>query len=300
MAWYDVFDTLMAERLPLVQVLREEPMERHTTFRIGGPARRLAAPASITEMTDLLSLAEAEGWPWLVAGNGSNLLVADEGLDCLVILTTALDFLALEGKSTLVAGAGTRLAKAAVFAMEHSLAGLAFAHGIPGTVGGAVFMNAGAYGGEMAQVISRVTAWFPGEGVQELTELDFGYRHSRFEEGGVILSATLALHRGERGAIGREMAALIARRQASQPLDRPSAGSAFKRPATGYAAALIDQCGLKGLTIGGAQVSEKHAGFIVNRGGATCADVTALLAEVRRRVLAETGIDLEPEIRIVR
>ena len=187
--------------------------------------------------------------------------------------------------------------------MERSLAGLAFAHGIPGSLGGAVFMNAGAYGGEMAQVVERVTAWLPGRGVLELpaAALDFGYRRSCFgENGGAVLSAVLRLTPGDRAAIQAEMADLIARRKASQPLEWPSGGSVFKRPPGNFAGTLIDQCGLKGLSVGGAQVSEKHAGFIINRGGATCADVLALAEKVRARVLAETGVALELELRTVR
>ena len=302
MAWYEAFDSRMEERLPLVAVLREEPMERHTTFRIGGPARRMALPATVGEAVAVLELAEAEGWPLLAVGNGSDLLVSDRGLDRLVLLTTGLDFVEPVGERRLRVGAGTRLAKAATAAMERSLAGLAFAHGIPGTLGGAVFMNAGAYGGEMAQVVESVTAWLPGQGVRELEagELELSYRHSRFSGGeGVVLAATLALTPGDREAIRGEMAELIARRRQSQPLEWPSAGSAFKRPPGHYAGTLIERCGLKGLRVGGAQVSEKHAGFIINRGGATCADVVALMEEVRRRVLAETGVTLEPEIRVV-
>ena len=302
MAWYEAFDSRMEERLPLVAVLREEPMERHTTFRIGGPARRMALPATVGEAVAVLELAEAEGWPLLAVGNGSDLLVSDRGLDRLVLLTTGLDFVEPVGERRLRVGAGTRLAKAATAAMERSLAGLAFAHGIPGTLGGAVFMNAGAYGGEMAHVVESVTAWLPGQGVRELEagELELSYRHSRFSGGeGVVLAATLALTPGDREAIRGEMAELIARRRQSQPLEWPSAGSAFKRPPGHYAGTLIERCGLKGLRVGGAQVSEKHAGFIINRGGATCADVVALMEEVRRRVLAETGVTLEPEIRVV-
>ena len=302
MAWYEAFDSRMEERLPLVAVLREEPMERHTTFRIGGPARRMALPATVGEAVAVLELAEAEGWPLLAVGNGSDLLVSDRGLDRLVLLTTGLDFVEPVGERRLRVGAGTRLAKVATAAMERSLAGLAFAHGIPGTLGGAVFMNAGAYGGEMAQVVESVTAWLPGQGVRELEagELELSYRHSRFSGGeGVVLAATLALTPGDREAIRGEMAELIARRRQSQPLEWPSAGSAFKRPPGHYAGTLIERCGLKGLRVGGAQVSEKHAGFIINRGGATCADVVALMEEVRRRVLAETGVTLEPEIRVV-
>ena len=303
MPWYEAFDQKIKEALPALAVSRDEPMDRHTTFRIGGPARRAAFPASPEEAAALLSLAEAEGWPLLVVGSGSNLLAADEGIDRLAVFTGGLDTLEPAGENRLLAGAGVRLARAAVWAMERSLAGLAFAHGIPGSLGGAVFMNAGAYGGEMAQVVERVTAWLPGRGVLELpaAALDFGYRRSCFgENGGAVLSAVLRLTPGDRAAIQAEMADLIARRKASQPLEWPSGGSVFKRPPGNFAGTLIDQCGLKGLSVGGAQVSEKHAGFIINRGGATCADVLALAEKVRARVLAETGVALELELRTVR
>ena len=303
MSWYDAFDQKIKETMPSLAVLREEPMDRRTTFRLGGPARRAVTPASGPEAAALLALAEAEGWPLLVVGSGSNLLAADEGVDRLVVFTSGLNTLESAGENRLQAGAGVRLARAAVWAMERSLEGLAFAHGIPGSLGGAVFMNAGAYGGEMAQVVESVTAWLPGRGVLELpaAELDFGYRHSCFSEhGGAVLSAVLRLAPGDREAIRREMTELMARRRASQPLEWPSGGSVFKRPAGHFAGTLIDQCGLKGLIVGGAQVSEKHAGFIINRGGATCADVLALAERVRQRVLEETGVELEMELRAVR
>ena len=302
MAWYEEFDRKAAALLPLMPVLREEPMERHTTFRIGGPARRMAMPSTVAEAAALLDMAAAEGWPVLVVGSGSNLLAADQGLDRLVVMTGGIDHVEISGQR-IRAGAGARLARVAVAAMEHGLEGLAFAHGIPGSVGGAVFMNAGAYGGEMVQVVESVNAWLPGKGLTAIAreELDMGYRRSRFSGGsGVVLEAFLSLRPGDRESIRGEMEELILRRRASQPLEWPSAGSAFKRPQGHYAGTLIDSCGLKGLQIGGAQVSEKHAGFIINRGGATCADVTALLEEVRRRVREQTGVDLEPEIRVVR
>ena len=305
MLWYEVFDKLVGEKFPAMEVRCDEPMRDHTTFRIGGGAKRMAFPATMEEMTGLLSLAEENGWSVFVVGNGSNLLICDEGLDKLVIMTTALTDIHADAESgILTAGAGAKLSKVAVAAMENGLGGLAFAHGIPGSVGGAVFMNAGAYGGEMVQVVKEVTAWLPGQGVCVLPveELDMSYRHSRFSGGeGVVLSATLQLKVNcDKAAIRGEMDDLIARRKASQPLELPSAGSTFKRPVGYFAGTLIDQCGLKGLTVGGAQVSTKHAGFIVNVGGATCADVVALIEEVRGRVLKEKGVELEPEVRVIR
>ena len=303
MPWYESFDSVVARRLPTLRILRDEPMAGHTTFRIGGPARRMAFPASPEEMTALLDLAAAEGWPWMAAGNGSDLLADDDGLDLLVIVTTAMDRVERTGEDTLRAWAGISLARLAVFAMEQGLKGLAFAHGIPGSLGGAVFMNAGAYGGEMCQVVTAVTAWLPGRGVVTLRgeELAFGYRCSCFgTNGGVVLYADIRLAPGDREAVRREMEELIRRRREKQPLEYPSAGSTFKRPEGHYAAALIEQCGLKGACVGGAMVSPKHAGFVINTGGATCADVLALMERVRETVYRETGVTLEPEVRILR
>ncbi len=304
MLWYQDFDRVREEQLPQVEVRCEEPMALHTTFRIGGPARRMVLPATAEEAVLLLRLSEERGWPVLLLGGGSNLLVADEGVDCLVISTASLQQIAVNETSGIItAGAGVRLARLAVAAADVGLGGIVFAHGIPGTVGGAVFMNAGAYGGEMAQVVESVTAWLPKKGLCTLRreELGFGYRRSRFSGGeGVILSAVFRLERGcTSESLRRAMEELIQRRRASQPLELPSAGSTFKRPEGYYAGTLIDQCGLKGLTVGGAAVSEKHAGFIVNRGGATCADVSALIAEIQRRVLEETGVRLETEVRVI-
>lgn len=304
MLWYQDFDQVREEQLPQVEVRCEEPMASHTTFRIGGPACRMVLPATAEEAVLLLRLSEERGWPVLLLGGGSNLLVADEGVDCLVISTASLQQIAVNETSGIVtAGAGVRLARLAVAAADVGLGGIVFAHGIPGTVGGAVFMNAGAYGGEMAQVVESVTAWLPKKGLCTLRreELGFGYRRSRFSGGeGVILSAVFRLERGcTSEALRQAMEELIQRRRASQPLELPSAGSTFKRPEGYYAGTLIDQCGLKGLTVGGAAVSEKHAGFIVNRGGATCADVSALIAEIQRRVLEKTGVRLETEVRVI-
>ena len=209
----------------------------------------------------------------------------------------------LDAEGRVAAEAGASLSRVAVFAQQHGLAGLEFAHGIPGSVGGAVCMNAGAYGGEMRQVVREATVLFPEEGIRTLTgeELAFSYRHSLLTDrpDAVVLRAVFALEAGESAAIREEMDELMARRKASQPLEYPSAGSTFKRPEGYFAAALIDQCGLKGLTVGGAQVSEKHAGFVINRGGATCADVLALMAQVQQRVWEEKGVRLEPEVKVI-
>ena len=304
MSWEREFDAWVREALPELRVARDEPMSRHTSFRIGGPARRMAFPDRAEQLAALLDFAGRCGARPLVIGNGTNLLAADQGLDRLVVHTAGLSRVE-EGEEpcTVLAEAGASLARAAEFACRRGLSGLEFAHGIPGSVGGAVCMNAGAYGGEMRQVLRGAEVLLPGEGVRFLPveELRLGYRRSILTDrpGAVVLSAVFALTLGDQPAIRERMRELMERRRASQPLDLPSAGSTFKRPAGYFAGTLIDRCGLKGLTVGGAQVSEKHAGFVVNRGGATCADVTELIRRVRERVYAKTGVTLEPEVKII-
>ena len=300
MPWYEAFDREIGRQLPQLEVRREEPMARHTTFRIGGPARRMAFPKTEEEWTALLALAAQ--WDPLVIGKGSNLLAPDGGLDRLVISTVRLEAVEPQGETALRAAAGISLARLAAAALRRGLAGLAFAHGIPGTLGGAVFMNAGAYGGEMRQVVRSVRAWYPQRGIVTLgpEELAFGYRRSVFSDGeGVILSALVQLEPGDPAAIRAEMEELAARRRSRQPLEYPSAGSTFKRPEGHFAGVLIEQCGLKGYRVGGAQVSEKHAGFVVNAGGATCGDVLRLMEHVQKTVLAAAGVWLEPEVRVL-
>ena len=303
MDWYTQLDKSTAELLPDLRLACDEPMSRHTSFRIGGPAKRMAFPETGEQLVLLRHFAAECGTRVLVIGNGTNLLAPDEGLDALVINTSGMNRLTLLEGSRIEAGAGAPLARLADFACKNSLTGLEFAHGIPGTVGGAVCMNAGAYDGEMKQVLESVTALFPEEGVRTLSweELDLSYRHSLFTDrpDGVVLSAVFRLSAGDPEAIRARMVELMQRRKASQPLEYPSAGSTFKRPVGHFAGGLIQQCGLKGLTVGGAQVSEKHAGFLINLGGATCADVLELIRQVQERVLAETGVRLEPEVRII-
>ena len=304
MDWYTELDKWIAAYLPDLKVVCDEPMSRHTSFRVGGPAKRMAFPEKGEQLVLLLETARELGASPLVIGNGTNLLAPDEGLDRLVINTTGLCRLeAGEAPGTVTADTGVTLARLADFACRQGLTGLEFAHGIPGTVGGGVCMNAGAYDGEMKGVIRSVTVLFPEEGIRTLSnaEMDFGYRHSLLSDHpeAVVLRAEFALAPGEETAIREKMRDLMARRKASQPLEYPSAGSTFKRPTGYYAGTLIDQCGLKGLTVGGAQVSEKHAGFVINTGGATCADVLAVIRQVQERVLAEKGVRLEPEVRII-
>lgn len=301
-AWFERFDEQTGQLMPELSVMREEPMSRHTSFRIGGNAKRAVEVTSCAELVALLDLAEKENYPYLLVGNGSNLLVSDAGVDALVILTGGMQKIERLGGEILYAEAGVSLAQLAVFAMKHSLTGLEFAHGIPGSLGGAVCMNAGAYGGEMCQVLTEVSAWIPGKGVcaMSLDELQLSYRHSFFSNhDGVVLSAKLKLREGEESAIRAEMEELIRRRKEKQPLNYPSAGSTFKRPEGHFAGALIEQCGLKGVSVGGAQVSEKHAGFVINTGNATCADVLGLIEKVRETVLAQKGVLLEPEVKII-
>ena len=280
-----------------------EPLAAHCTFKIGGPAQLFVQPQTEQQLCSVAALCKEQAVRYYLLGNGSNILFADEGFAGVVIDISALGSdIAVEG-NTLTAGAGVRLAVLCRAALEHGLSGLEFAYGIPGTVGGAVYMNAGAYGGEMKDVLT-VVRYLTAEGeiVQaSAAELDLSYRHSIFEEnGGCILSAQFALQPGNAADIRAKMDELMAKRADKQPLDKPSAGSTFKRPAGAFAAALIDQCGLRGFRHGGAAVSDKHCGFVVNLGGATCADVLALCDEVRAIVKEKTGYDLEKEIRVVK
>ena len=306
MSWEAELDKRIAKELPELQVVTDEPMSRHTSFRIGGPAKRMALPESAEQLVRLMALATECGAEPLLIGNGSNLLVPDEGLDRLVIKTAASMVRVAEGtgECTVAADAGATLASVANFAQKLGLTGLEFAHGIPGTVGGGVCMNAGAYDGEMKQVVQSVTVLFPGEGVQVLSnaEMDFRYRHSLLSDHpeAVVLQAVFQLQPGDPAAIRAKMEELMARRKASQPLEYPSAGSTFKRPEGYFAGTMIDQCGLKGTSVGGAEVSEKHAGFIINKGGATCEDVTLLIALVQQTVFDRFGVLLEPEVKILK
>ena len=281
----------------------DEPMARHTTFQIGGPADRFLAVENAAQLQGLLSCLRQAGIPYLVLGKGSNLLVSDKGIRG-AVLHLGGDFKKVEvlpDGRTLRAGAGAPLASVCALARERSLTGLEFAWGIPGSVGGGAYMDAGAYGGEMRDVVSRVLHLgpdgAPGEARGE--ELCFGYRKSRYTGGEDIITAVeFTLQPGDPAAIAGKMEELMARRKDKQPYDMPSAGSVFKRPQNGFAAALIEQCGLKGRRVGGAQVSEKHAGFIVNTGGATCQDVLGLISVIRKTVEEQTGTCLECEVRV--
>lgn len=291
----------LEERLHGVKLVRSVPMAQYTTLRLGGPADMLAEPATPQQLIELLQVAHDLDIPVTLIGHGSNLLVKDGGVRGLVIrLCREMRRIEVHG-NCLRAEAGAMLSSLAMTAAENSLGGLVFASGIPGTVGGGVFMNAGAYGGEMSQAVTLV------EGVDYTgqpfaytgEEMAFAYRHSRLmEEQKIVTHVTCTLHDADRDTLVKEMVELNRRRAEKQPLTLPSAGSTFKRPVTGYASALIDECGLKGFAIGGAQVSEKHAGFLVNRGG-TAAEFLALIAHVQREVYQQKGVQLEPEIRIL-
>ena len=310
----------LREVIPALELRENEPMSRHTSFQVGGPVPLMALPKSLEEVSRLLSVAALEfGIRPFFMGRGTNLLFADEGADLLVIKACdGLNRLELEeeGKTwvaahpngrTIIAESGVPLARLAQFALEHGLTGLEFAHGIPGSVGGAVTMNAGAYGGEMSQVVTCVASDSlpPEELVRQYKDPEFSYRHSVYQTGDdFIRRVFFTLDPGDPKEIKAKMDDLARRRRERQPLEYPSAGSTFKRPAPVdgqpvYAAALIEQCGLKGSSVGGAQVSEKHAGFIVNRGGATAADILTLMEQVKRRVLDRTGVELEPEVKVV-
>ena len=286
-----------------IDLKQGEPMCRHTTFQIGGPVAVMAFPNSPEQVGEILKIARRYEITPMILGAGSNILAPDEGLDTVVIeLRTAMNRVEERSKGEFEAQAGAAMARLATFAMERGYTGLEFAHGIPGTVGGGVYMNAGAYGGEMCQVVTGVTAMDRAGNLLDIPadKLDLSYRHSRFmNEDLVFLSVRVKLEKGDREEIRAKMAELMTRRRTSQPLELPSAGSTFKRPATGYAAAMIEAAGLKGLRVGDAQVSEKHAGFVVNRGRATCKDVLRLMEQVQDRVEQDTGVRLEPEVRIL-
>ena len=293
----------LQKQFPAVCQLRyNEPMLAHTSFRIGGAAEIMAFPTSREELADVLKQSALLDCKTYILGAGTNVLAPDEGLDGIVIcLKDCLDGMQRLDDTHIRVMSGVTMTRAAVYAANLELSGLEFAHGIPGSVGGGVYMNAGAYGGEICQVAESVEIMDRNGNIRTLSneEMGFSYRHSVLEETGDIVISTvfrLAYKPGEE--IKATMKELMGKRSASQPLDMPSAGSAFKRPAKGYAAALIDEAGLKGFAVGRAAISTKHAGFAVNLGGATAADVRGLLTQVSDKVFENTGIRLEPEVRI--
>lgn len=296
---------LTAQQLPFAQ---GEPLAPHTTFKIGGPAAFWCTPWDAEQLRRTLQLCRENGVRVYLLGNGSNTLFDDAGFDGAVIDMRGLSGMENSSLDTdavrITAGAGQTLGRLCSKAQTLGLTGLEFACGIPGTVGGAVYMNAGAYGNELKDVLESVT--FLDSDLQLRTlpaaDLAMGYRTSIFEQNPdwCILSATVVLHRGDGAAVLARMQELLGKRREKQPLEWPSAGSTFKRPQGAFAGKLIEDCGLRGFTVGGAQISEKHCGFVINRGGATCADVVALTEQVRQIVEARTGFVLEREIRVVK
>jgi UDP-N-acetylmuramate dehydrogenase len=296
------FQAKIATLLPGFQLLNNEPLSKHTSFRIGGPAAVMAMPKSAEELKEILKVSALLDCKIAILGAGTNVLAADEGFDGLVIcLKDCLGGMERLDDTHIRVAAGVTMTRAALFAAGFGLSGLEFAHGIPGSVGGGVYMNAGAYGGELCQVVETVDVMDRNGNVRTLSnaQMEFSYRHSILEDtGDIVLSAVFMLTPAPEEQIREKMQDLMQRRKTSQPLEYPSAGSAFKRPKIGYAAALIDEAGLKGYRVGDAAVSTKHAGFVVNLGSATARDVKQVLADVAQKVLNKTGVLLEPEVRI--
>ena len=292
----------LSQQLTGISVLLNEPMSRHTSFRIGGPAEMMIFPKNTEELAVALKESALLNIKPAILGAGTNVLAPDAGMSGVVIcLKDALDGMEHTGENSIRVMAGVTMTRAAIFAANLGLSGLEFAHGIPGTIGGGVYMNAGAYGGEICQVCSKVWVMdFAGNiTCKSNAEMGFSYRYSCLEEEqGIVTCCEFSLQKAPVDEIKAKMQELMVKRKTSQPLEMPSAGSAFKRPVGGYAAALIDQAGLKGFRVGDAAISEKHAGFAVNCGNASAEDVKALLKQVAERVRENSGIQLEPEVRI--
>ncbi len=283
------------------KVISDAPLKEYTSFKIGGPADLLVEPENSNALQQVMRILAEHNQSYFVLGKGSNILIGDKGFRGVVLRLTGLNNVRSEG-TKIIAESGVTLAKLAGFAVNAELTGLEFASGIPGTLGGAVVMNAGAYGGEMRDVVTRVTALTPHGEMRALNarEMEFGYRQSIFQKNGwIVVEVEMELQPGDSVEIRDKMNELNSRRKNKQPLEYPSAGSTFKRPPGYFAGTLIDQMGLKGYTIGGAQVSEKHAGFIINVGGARASDVLKLIQHVQKQVKAKAGVDLEPEVHLV-
>lgn len=284
-----------------LEILRDEPLSKYTFTKTGGPADQLAFPTSIQEVQQLLAYAKAQHLPLTVIGNASNLIVKDGGIRGLVLILTKMKTIQAQGQRV-VAEAGARLIDTTEAAYQAGLTGLEFAAGIPGSVGGAVFMNAGAYEGEVSEHIESVTVLTQAGQLKTYpnSQMAFSYRHSLVQAtGDVVVSATFKLAPGDKPAIRQQMDHLNALRASKQPLEYPSCGSVFKRPPDHYVGPMIQQAGLQGHIIGGAQISTKHAGFIVNIGGATASDYLAMIHLVQREVFAKFGVHLQPEVRII-
>ena len=281
-----------------------EPLSAHISFKTGGNCPVLIEPENAEQLHSLLDFSKEYSIPFTVIGNGTNLLVPDEGIDKAVIkIGDNMTDISLENEDTIICSAGTKLVTLCKFALENGLSGLEFAFGIPGTLGGAVFMNAGAYGGEIKDVLTEITHISPELSFETLSkdEANLSYRHSVYKENGcIITSAKLKLKKAPKEDIKSAMDDFLSRRKDKQPLEYPSAGSTFKRPEGYFAGALIEQCNLKGKSVGGAQVSEKHAGFVINKGNATTTDILSLIELVQKTVKSQTGVHLEPEVIILR
>lgn len=294
--------SLLAEKMPPGRVRLAEPLASYTTFRIGGPADALVMPENPAELQEVLRYCAAGGIPLFIMGRGSNLLVRDKGIRGVVVKLEG-EFNRVDVSGTAVrAGAGALLSETARIALRHGLGGMEFAHGIPGSIGGAVVMNAGAYDGEMKNIVVGVQVADRQGGFRTMDRaaMSLGYRQSALQGSDLIVTeVNLELHPADPEAVRAKMDDLAARRRAKQPLDLPSAGSTFKRPPGHFAGALIEQAGLKGLRVGDAQVSELHAGFIVNRGQATAADVLTLLGIIQQKVREKFGVKLESELKVV-
>jgi len=297
MTAYNIIQTLLPEGL----VLTNEPMSRHTSFKIGGPAEVYATPENAQQASKVWLTCLNAGLPITILGDGCNVLVSDDGIKGVVLATTRMNTIEIDN-TTITAGSGVKMSRLADTACKAGLKGLEFASGIPGTVGGGIYMNAGAYGHDIKDVCQSVEALLPDGTIKTYTEMGFTYRTSRFQkEKAIITKATFNLTPASQDEIKAKMTDLNTRRKNSQPLNFPSAGSTFKRPQVKdkYASKLIDEAGLKGYTIGGAQVSEKHAGFVINTGNATAKDVLAVMADVQEKVHKTTGIWLEPEVQML-
>lgn len=293
---------LFAENIG-AEVIYDAPMKKYTSFKCGGNASVLIIPDSLDNLNRIIEFSYSKNVKPFIIGNGSNLLVTDKGINGVVVkIGSNLSDIKLVDETTIYCEAGASLKSLCMFALENSLSGLEFAYGIPGTLGGAVYMNAGAYGGEMKDVLYSVNHIDNDgkSGTLEKENLQLGYRHSAYTDNGfVITSAVMKLTKADKKDIKEAMDDKLQRRKDKQPLEYPSAGSTFKRPEGYFAGALIEDCGLKGYTVGGAQVSEKHAGFVINKGGATSTDVITLISDVQRIVKEKHGVTLETEVKIV-
>lgn len=283
---------------------KDEKLCNHISFKVGGPCPLLIEPKDEKQLTELLKLIKGTNTPYTILGNGTNVLILDEGIDKVIVkIGDEMTSLALEGEDVISCSAGTKVVTLCKFALENALSGLEFAYGIPGTCGGAVFMNAGAYGGEVKDVITEITYLTPDLELKTMPveEAKLSYRHSVFKENGcVVVSAKFKLRKAPKEEIKKAMNDFLSRRKDKQPLEYPSAGSTFKRPEGYFAGALIEQCGFKGKTLGGAQISDKHAGFLINKNNATAKDILDLIKLTQETVKKETGVTLEPEVIILR